>query len=149
MKTPKKNFIQSSLDYYFYPNSLPHILLTSTLIRCSFLSTQCKTCLLKRSASTLISALVCFCCKTHQANFGSLSEFWRQDIRTGNPKSAWCVLSIGVGVFACLLCPRFTKCFYSSQMSTTLFCETPRRKGSLVSAWSSLYGERRRSPCLR
>ena len=61
MKTPKKNFIHSSLYYYFYPNSLPHILLTSTFTRCSFLSTQCKTCLLKCAASTLISALVDFC----------------------------------------------------------------------------------------
>ncbi len=58
MKTPKKKFIHSSLYYYFYHNSLPHILLTSTLTRCSFLSTQCKTCLLKCAASTLISALV-------------------------------------------------------------------------------------------
>ncbi len=82
MKTPKKNFIHSSLYYYFYHNSLPHILLTSTLIRCSFLSTQCKTCLLKRAASTLISALVSsgilsFCSRDLLSCIGIVSVSWQ------------------------------------------------------------------------
>ncbi len=88
MKTPKKNFIHSSLYYYFYPNSLLHILLTSTLTRCSFLSTQCKTCLLKRAASTLISALVRPCAAVR---WDGLVESCTCAWCRGPPPTAWLI----------------------------------------------------------